>query len=88
MAESVSNKGKFIQCFPEEPERLLVLKQKHYVPACGLPLTDTGGCRDSTPEARAQGDAAASPRGVAFSRASPCSFLHSPSLAWISTATS
>lgn len=61
MAESVSNKGKFIQCFPEEPERSLVLKQKHYVPACGLPLSDTGGCRDSTPEARARGDAAPRP---------------------------
>lgn len=32
-AGPVSNKGKCIQRFPEEPQCLLVLKQKHHVPA-------------------------------------------------------
>lgn len=78
MAEPVSNKGKFIQRFPEEPQCLLVLKQKHHVPACGLPLTDAGGWRDP---ARGRGGGGSpggrSCRGGAFCRVPPthCCFL-------------
>lgn len=90
MAEPVSNKGKFIQRFPEEPQCLLVLKQKHHVPACGSPLTDAGGWRDPARGGGGGGrPGGRSCRGGAICRVPPHTLLFPAfRLRWVGTLTS